>query len=119
MAYGFALKDAVGTTRFSDADIGFQVLHEETLTASQTNVTFPFDLAYNSDYLELHVMFQSQTPNPQNAYNVTDITDYANYTGSITLSVYLYKGSGDSNYNCRLYVFGGDLASLTVQSVSL
>ena len=118
MAYGFALRDAVGTTRFSDGDIGFQVLHEETLTANQTNVTFPFDLAYNSDYLELHVMFQSQTTVPQNVYDVTDITDYNNYTGSITLTVYLYKNSTDS-YNCRLYVFGGDLASLTIQSVSL
>jgi len=118
MAYGFVLRDSVGTTRFSDADIGFQVLHEETLTASQTDVTFPFDLAFDSDYLELHVMFQSQTPNPQNVYDVTDITDYNNYTGSITLSVYLAKNSTDS-YNCRLYVFGGDLASLTIQSVSL
>lgn len=119
MAYGFALKDAVGTTRFSDADIGLQVIHEETLTASSTNVTFPLDTAYDSDYFELFILFQSETGQPQNVYSVTDTTDYNNYNGIVSLTVTLTKSGLDSSYNCRLYVYGGDLATLSVTNFTL
>lgn len=118
MAYGFVTRDAVGTTRFSDGDIGFQVVHEETLTAQQTSVTFDLDVDYISDYIELQYMWVSQTAAPQNVYSITDDTDWANYNGTVTLTVTIAKTSTDS-YNCRFYVYAGDLATLSVQGVTV
>lgn len=119
MAVGFRVKDSSGVTTLDSTKIGFQVVHEQTLTSQSNTVQFSLgDLATNPNaYIEYFWM--SQTGYPQNVYTITDNTDYTEpFDGNYSLTVYVDKKGYDS-YNLRFYIFAGDAYEPSYSTASL
>jgi hypothetical protein len=106
VSFGFEILDSAGNLELDTTSIGLQVVHEVTLTAASTNVTWvsehsPFYFVYFSMHSSGHMqtlMWTDVTPAgaPVNSNTYTFTVNYGKTLG-----------------NVRLVVVGGDANSVT------
>ena len=106
MGFGFELRDALGNLEVDTTNIGIQAIHEVTLTAASTDVTWvsahsPFYFVYFS----MHSSGYMQT------LSWTDITPAGAPTNSHTYSFTVNYGK--TREDVRLVVMGGDAYTVT------
>lgn len=116
MAFGFEINDSLGQAIWTQSNVGLQVVHEQVLTSEYTTVTFDVGETIAGGFIYVYFNWRSRDGVPQNVRSYTDQTDWANFDGTMTLSVRTWKSGFSSNYNMKLWVWAGDQASFTASS---